>query len=226
MGAALHRPDPPHPGPTGGARHTLGSSPESQEPAGRAGDLPYLSPAETHASDAEPRHTIHVAWWMEARRRAIGLDPALRALFTPALDHVEAGWQHVRPLQQWYDAEREHARESSDDYAQLLHFIDGDLVDLFRELAAGVAALVPGYDGWEAEADPGGVEGELDRFQRYFTLFRYAVESVPAPEALRTIARTAAQGLAGWSTELAVLVAAIEETVVSPLYKAARRAST
>lgn len=205
-------PEPHDVGPAGGARHTLGSSPESQEPAEPA-ELRSLPEAETHPADTEPRHTIHVEGWRDARQRIARLDPPLQALLGPLLDHVEAGWAHVRPLQVWYEAEREHARTASDDYAHLLNFIDGDLVDLFRELAAGVAALVPGYDGWEAEADPGGVEGELDRFVRYFTVFRYAVEAADAPEGLRAEVRAAVQGLAGWSMELAVLL-----TAIAPLY--------
>lgn len=210
-------PEPRDAGPVGGARHTLGSSPECQEPAEPA-KLRSLPDAETPPSDDEPRHTIYVDGWRDARQRIARLDPPLKALLEPLLDHVEAGWAHVRPLQRWYEAEQEHARAASDDHALLLDFIDGDVVDLFRELAAAVAALVPGYAGWEAEADPGGVEGELDRFIRYFTVLRYAVEGMNAPAELRDAVRAAAQGLAGWSTELAVLITAIEESMIAPLH--------
>lgn len=223
MVSAGRFPEPRDAGPAGGARHTLGSSPESQEPAEPA-ELRSLPAAETPPGDDEPRHTIHVDGWRDARQRIACLDPPLQALLGPLLDHVEAGWAHIRPLQRWYEAEQEHARAASDDYALLLDFIDGDLVDLFRELAAAVAALVPGYAGWEAEADPGGVEGELDRFIRYFTVFRYAVEAADAPEGLRAEARAAVQGLAGWSTEFAVLLAAIDKAVIAPLYRHGRTA--
>ena len=216
-------PEPHDEGPVARARHTLGSSPESQEPAEPV-ELRSLPDAVAPPADDEPRYTIHVDGWRDARQRIGRLDPPLKALLEPLLDHVEAGWAHVRPLQRWYEAEQEHARAASDDYALLLDFIDGDLVDLFRELAAAVAALVPGYAGWETEADPGGVEGELDRFVRYFAVFRYAVEAADAPEGLRAAVRAAAQGLAGWSTEFAVLLAAINEAVIAPLYRRGRSA--
>lgn len=223
MVSAGRFPEPRDAGPVGGARHTLGSSPESQEPAEPA-ELRSLPVAETHPADAEPHHTIHVEGWRDARQRIARLDSSLKALLGPLLDHVEAGWAHIRPLQRWYEAEQEHARAASDDYALLLDFIDGDVVDLFRELAAAVAAMVPGYRGWEAEADPGGVEGELDRFVRYFTVFCYAVEAADAPEGLRAEVRAAVQGLEGWSTEFTVLVAAIDKAVIAPLYRRGHRA--
>lgn len=210
-------PDRPSPSSGMGARHTLGSSPETQEPAKRV-VLPALPEANQDAAGREPLHTIHVAWWKDARARALLLEPSIRPMFTRALDHVEAGWEHVGLLQRWYESQREHAWKSSDDYAHLLSFIDGDLVDLFREVASEVAALVPGYAGWEAEADPGSVEGELDRFQRYFTVFRYAADGMNAPGGLRDVVHAAVQGLSGWATELAVLVTAIDEAVIAPLY--------
>jgi hypothetical protein len=204
-----------------GGRHTLGSSPETQEPAGRV-VLPALPEAGGDGAPAEPLRTIHVESWKDARERTLRLDPPVRALFSRLLDQVETGWEPVATLQRLYEEQREHARTVADDYAHLLNFIDGDLVDLFRELAAAVAALVPGYDGWEAEADPGGVEGELDRFERYFVVFRHAVEDIGLPPELRDAVRAAVQGLAGWSTELAVHVAAIDEAVIAPLYHRGR----
>lgn len=194
-----------------GGRHTLGSDPALQEPAAHV-MLPDLPGAPMEV--AEPLHTIHGAAWRDARDRTRLLGPPLQAMCTALLDHVEAGWAHVRRLQRWYEDHREDALERSDDYAHLLRFIDGDLIDLFREVAAGVAALVPGYPDWEAEADPEGVEGELDRFVRYFTVFRHAVETIGAPADLRDDVRAAAQTLGGWHTELAALLAASRETVL------------
>lgn len=206
-----HPDTPPQPGI--GGRHTLGSSPESQEPIERV-VLPPLPP-ESDGSRVD-LEAISGTWWRDARDRVPRLDEASRALFLAILDHVEAGWVHVAPLQAWYEAHRDHARESSDDYAQLLNFIRDDLVDVFRELASEVAALVPGYAGWEAEADPAEVEGDLDTFRRYFTVLRYAVEAMDTPAGSRDVVRAAAQGLAGWCTELAVLVTTVEESVIAP----------
>lgn len=209
MPAFANDPDAPMPSQGSGGRHTLGSSPESQEPVERV-RVPPLPAPDADGARVEPLRTLHMAWWMDARARARRLAPGIRPLFVDVLDHVEAGWAYVAPLQAWYERHQDDARRA-DDYALLLDFIADDVVDLFRELASGVAALVPGYAGWEAEADPVEVDGDLDTFRRYFTVFRHAVEGLPAPAELRDAVRAAAQGLAGWSTELAVLVTAIEE---------------
>ena len=68
---------------------------------------------------------------------------------------MEAGWAHIRELQRWYDENAERAIGSTDDYAQILHFIDGDLVHLYRTIADGVAEVVPGYPEWDATANQG-----------------------------------------------------------------------
>lgn len=199
-------PEQPGPGRSVAGRHVLGSSPESLEPVGRA-SLPSLAPA--HEARDETRHTIHGVEWADARRRIPDLAPASRALFTTTLDHVEAGWEHVRELQRWWEDNREHTLARSGRLADLLHFVEADLVDTFRGLALGVALLVPGYPGWAGTADADGVEGDLDAFCRYFTVFTLAVEQEPQAEPVREAARAAVQGLAGWCTELGILVAGI-----------------
>lgn len=193
-------------------RHVLGSSPESLEPINPA-SLPAL-PSADESRALEPAHTIYVERWRDARRRVVGVaGDAPRALLLSALDYVEAGWVHVRELQRWYDENTDRAIGWHDDYAQILHFIDGDVVDVFRTIADGVAQLVPGYPEWEANADPGSVDGDIDVFRRYLTLFLLAVEHAPDAEPMRDIARAAGSGLAGWCTEMAVLVNAIEAGV-------------
>jgi hypothetical protein len=210
--------DAPIPSQGSGGRHTLGSSPESQEPV----DRPHVPPLPAgHADERrmEPVRTLHLAWWKDARDRARELDPGMRPLFVDVLEHVEAGWAYVAPLQAWYEAHRDDPRDASGDDAQLMDFIADDVADLYREIASGVAALVPGYADWKAEADPAEVDGDLDTFRRYFTVLRYAVEGMNAPAELRDAVRAAAQGLAGWCTELGVLVTAIEEAVIAPLHR-------
>lgn len=195
-------------------RHVLGSSPETLEPVDPA-SLPSLSASEGQ-STAEPERTIYMDWWADARGRVGRGAPVLRPLLNAALDHVESGWLHIRELQRWHDDNRERAHAGRDDYALLLSFIDGDLVDLFRVIAGEVADLVPGYPEYEATADPGSVDGDIDTFRRYFALFTLAVEQAPDAEPLREIARAAAHGLAGWCTEMDALVAAIDAQCVSP----------
>lgn len=187
-------------------RHVLGSSPESLEPM-KPASLPLLSPL--HQPPAEPGHTIYLAEWEKARRRAARLAPARRALFTRTLDHIETGWENVRELQRFWEEHREYALTHSDRYADLLHFIHGDLVDVFRAVAAEVALLVPGYPTWADTADADDVLGETDVFRRYLTVFVLAVEQEPRADPLREVTRAAAKGLAGWCTELGILVASI-----------------
>lgn len=217
MPGSPNNPDAPIPSQGSGGRHTLGSSPESQAPVDRI-SVPPLPAPDANAIRAEPLRTLYVAWWKDARDRARQLDPGIRPLFVDVLEHVEAGWAHVAPLQAWYEAHRDDPRDASGADAHLLDFIADDVVDLFREIASGVAALVPGSAAWEAEADPAEVDGDLDTFRRYFTVLRYAVEGMNAPAELRDAVRAAAQGLAGWGTELAVLTTAIEEAVIAPLH--------
>lgn len=195
-------------------RHVLGSIPESLEPVNPA-SLPSLWASE-EPGVGEPERTIHHDWWRDARRRAQLTDPTLRPLLNAALDHVEAGWLHMREVQRWHEENRERAHGRHDDYALVLHFIDGDLVDLFREIAAEVADLVPGYPGYETTADPGSLDGDIDTFRRYFALFTLAVEQAPGAEPLRGIARAAAAGLTGWCTELDAFVAAIDAECINP----------
>ncbi len=217
MPALPIEPEAPIPAHGSGGRHTLGSSPESQERVDRV-PVPPLPAATADAGRAEPVHTLHMASWKDARDRARRLHPDIRPLFADVLDHVEAGWAHLAPLQAWYEAHRDDPRDAPGDHAHLRDFIGDDVVDLFREIAGGVAALVPGAAHWEEEADPVEVDGDLDAFRRYFMVLRYAVEGMPAPAEVRDTVRTASQGLAGWSTELAVLVTAIEEAVIAPLH--------
>jgi len=199
-------PDEPGPGRSVAGRHVLGSSPESLEPV-RSASLPSLSPVSDPRP--EPGHTIYLPEWFHARWRLQRLPSFKRDLFTRALDHVESGWEHVRELQRHADANREHTLANCDTYSDLLDFIDGDLVDIFRVIAAEVSRLVPGYPEWEERASADEVDGDTDVFRRYFTVFALAVEQEPKAEPLREATRAAKTGLAGWCTEMGILVASI-----------------
>lgn len=163
----------------------------------------------------EPSRTIYGDGWAQARRRVETLAPGTRPVLLAALTHVEAGWEYVRELQRWHDDNRARARDRGA-LALILEFLDGDVVDVYREIAAEVAALVPGYPGWENQADPGAIDGDGDVFHRYFAVFALAVEQAPEAEPVRELVRSATRGLAGWCTELTVLVTAIDTTVLRP----------
>jgi hypothetical protein len=187
-------------------RHTLGSLPETQEPADPAPVL-NLPPPGRLPDDGEPLSTIYGAQWQAARQRVEDMDPMTRRLLGRMMELVEQGWTAALELHRWYENDPARALET-DDYGHLLEFVDADAIDLFRTIAVGVAELVPGKTGWEAEADPEGVEGEIDEFRRYMTVLRLAVQANGVPDAFRAVVLSVAERLAGWGDELAAVVAA------------------
>jgi hypothetical protein len=158
--------------------------------------------------------------WLQARGGANGDQSDARHIFVSLMDHLETGWKHIRPLQLWYEENRETAR-GTDAYWHLMEFIDADLVDVFRGLVALAYALVPGYPEWLETADPGDVDGEADTFHRYLVMAGAAAEHDSVPDGLRHLARAAAHALADWTTDLLVLVDAIDRQVLTPMMRAA-----
>lgn len=189
-------------------RHTLGSLPESQEPLDPmvAPALPAIPPLENLTDGAEPLYTIYSAEWYAARERAHAAGGGQRRMLVGLLDTVETGWWAVRDLQHWYDGNYKRARRM-DGYGHLLGFISGDLVDVYRELAGGVADLVPGWDGWEREADPDGVLGDVDTFARYMAVLNLAAQSVAAPEPFAALVASVAERVAGLRPDVSAVVA-------------------
>jgi hypothetical protein len=188
-------------------RHTLGSLPQSLEPPDSAPVpvVPPIPPLDDLTDGAEPLYTIYRTGWYAARERAHAAGEQRRML-VGLLDAVEAGWLAVRDLQHWFDSNGERARQK-DAYGHLLAFISGDLVDVYRELAAGVADLVPGWDGWEWEADPDGVFGDVDTFERYMALLNLAAQSAEAPEPFTALVASVAERVAGLGSGVSAIVA-------------------
>jgi hypothetical protein len=190
-------------------RHTLGSLPESQEPRDLATvpPLPALPPLENLTDSAEPIYTICGKAWYAARERAHA-EGEQRRILVRLLDVMEAGWLAVRDLQHWFENNQERALQK-DAYGHLLSFVAGDLVDVYRDLAGGVADLVPGWEGWESEADPDGVLADVDTFERYLTILNLAVRAAPAPEAFPALVASVENRVTGLSQEVTVLVSAL-----------------
>ena len=109
------------------------------------------------------------------------------------------------PIQHWYDANYRRARQT-DGYGHLLGFISGDLVDVYRDFAMGVADLVPGWDGWEREADPDGVLGDVDTFARYMAVLNLAAQSVAAPEPFAVLVASVSERVSGLHREVSAIV--------------------
>lgn len=179
-----------------------------------------VSPNPTFFEDDEPRHTIYGATWQNAWTRTRRLDPAVRPLFDALLRHVEAGWVHVRRLQCWYEGHQPDPQASAV-ISELLAFVDGDLVDVYRAVAGESSALVPDAEGWKGEADPHDVEAEAECFRRYLFMFVVTVESVDAPHHLRTMSREIGNALEDWFPRMRALVDAITDQVVRPAERAA-----
>lgn len=188
-------------------RHTLGSLPEFQEPVDPtlAPALPAIPPLGDLADGSEPLYTIYRAGWYAARERAQAAEGEQRQMLVRLLDAVETGWLAVRDLQHWYDANYKRAR-LTDGYGHLLGFISGDLVDVYREVAGGVADLVPGWDGWEREADPDGVLGDVDTFARYMAVLNLAAQSVAAPEPFAAMVASVSERVSGLQREVSAIV--------------------
>lgn len=168
---------------------------------------PAFPPLDNVADGAEPAHTIYVLVWYEARRRLPAVSVEARVPLANLLDLCETAWHALRDLQHWAEANEARSNEA-DAYGCLLSFVDADLVDLFRDLAGGVADLVPGWEGWELEADPEGVAADTDAFMRYLALLHHAAQSAPVPEPFAVLVASVAERLTGWGAQVKALVAA------------------
>ncbi|HEX6372026.1 MAG TPA: hypothetical protein VF006_24085 [Longimicrobium sp.] len=164
---------------------------------------------------SEPRATLYSQKWREARGRVHAIEPAARPLFISILDHMEHGWHAFRPLREWYERNSEHAGTAHGDYLHLLDFVDGELSDVFLLIGVGVADLVPGWDGWAAEADPADLDGWTELFSRYLAVFRLACVGGDVPEPFRALGVSVVEVLESsrWTDELSALLAAVGELV-------------
>lgn len=90
-----------------------------------------------------------------------------------------------------------------------MSFVDGDLVDVFREAAGGAADLVPGWPGWTTEADPDGLIGDVDTFVRYLALLHLAVQAAPVPEPFAVLVASVAERFTGWGEEVSALATTV-----------------
>lgn len=162
----------------------------------------------------EPRASLHSIKWRAARLRVGALD-VTRPLFAAMLDHVENGWEVLRPLQHWCEENEPLARDGQDDYAHLLSFMNGELADVFLLIGAGVADLVPGWENWIEEADPMDLDGWTETFGRYLVVFRMACAGADVPASFRAMALDAAAVLerGRWSQRMAALLAEVGEWI-------------
>lgn len=167
----------------------------------------------------EPEHTIFRPGWHDATARLGALEPRQRDLFSQLLAHIESGWRiGVRDLQLIFERSRGEASPAVGPAADVLSFIDADVVDLYRAVAADAADLVPGRPDWPEEADPGNLDGDATQFVRYLSVLRSAAQS-PALQQSDTgpAIERACSALVGWHSELSRLLRPIDEEVIRPI---------
>lgn len=158
-------------------------------------------------TQGEPLHTIYQAEWCRARARLERVGP-MRPALAELMDHVEAAWRQLRPMQVLYETDPGRARQT-DFHGQLLNFIDGDLVDVFRSVASETAALVPGWAGWrEAVESLDDLDGDATLFARYADVLIMAVHHPDVPTHLRTAAARFGPVMLGWYAQFTALLAA------------------
>jgi hypothetical protein len=161
----------------------------------------------------EPKATLYTPKWNEAQQRVQQVDPATRAVFVTLLDHIERGWEVLRPLQVWFE---QHAPDAAadDDHARLLTFCEGSVTDVFLQVSRGVADLVPGTPGWREEADPSDVDGWAEAFGQGLNVLRLACAGATVPKHFRGMVASAAEHMdGGWCRLLAALLSAVGELI-------------
>lgn len=149
--------------------------------------------------------SFHAAGWEQARRRLDSLPPPLRASATAcgealgrALPLVEALAAAVAP------AARVHSPASAAPDGVLAHFVDGEVVDLFRRLADG---WVDGVLDLRMRA-PDDLEGDLSLLRRFLAIVVLAAGARGVSPAMREAVLPAAEALLRWCDEAAPVVEA------------------
>lgn len=195
---------PPQRGPAGSGRHTLGCDPDAADPHVQR---PLAHPPSARQPAPEP--LTRPVWWLAAQQRALDLGASEegRKLVGRLVSHVETAWPWIGELEALCQGRRDRM-DSDDEQAQLLRFLESDVVDLFRSLAEDAANMVPGPDGWQQEPDPDGLQGEGDRFNRYLVVLTLAAADPVVSEDVRSVIRRIGRDLADWYPEFSVIAGA------------------
>lgn len=147
----------------------------------------------------------HPVWWRSASERAQGIEGEFGRVLRQLLAHVDLAWQPVATL---HIASEAIAKGKAVDarVTKLVAFVLRDFVGAFRRCAFAASVLVPG-----TTAPTNGVPlmdeaaDAADSFDRYLNVLQLAAADPAIPEALAETIRTAADALADWPPEFAVL---------------------
>lgn len=142
----------------------------------------------------QPKGMFPLAW-SEPRARLLESDAPVE--YRSLIRVLDLGAEHLGRLQAHYD--RATAEAASE--APLLEFIDEDLSDLFRCIAAGAANLLPGEFQLEM-ADPPEVEADVKLLLRYFEVAVLAAEHPSVSDQLRSTFRETAIAMGFWGEQM------------------------
>lgn len=182
----------------GAGRHTLGSDHDSPRPP-----VPAQSADTAAQMVAAHRESItHPVWWRSACERARGIEGEFGRVLRQLLEHVELAWQPLATLQIAGEAIAE-GRAVDERVTKLAAFVLRDFVAAFRRCAFAASLLVPGTAAPTQSVSP--MDEAAESFDRYLNLLRLAAINDAIPEALAETIRTAADALADWAPEFAVL---------------------
>jgi hypothetical protein len=146
--------------------------------------------------------------WLEARSRMLGADAPVE--YRSLAGVLEQGGEQLGKLQALYQAESAAASP----VPPLLVFVDDDLSDLFRCIAAGAANLLPPEDEVE-NVDPLEVEADVRLLERYLAVAVLAAEHPSVPDRVRSTFRGAADALDSWGEQMTAAVRTIAEMHLS-----------
>lgn len=182
----------------GAGRHTLGSDHDSPKPP--APGQPADSAAQMATAHREA--ITHPVWWRSACERVRDVEGDAGNVLWRLVEHVELGWQPVATIQIASEAIAD-GRAVDERVAKLVAFVMRDFVEAFRQCAFRASVLVPG-----TVAPRNGVplmDEAAEAFDRYLNVLHLAAANPTIPKQLTETIRTAAEALADWSAEFAVL---------------------
>ena len=165
-------------------------------------------------TDAEPRYTLYTKDWVDARTRiSLLVSERQRRTFSVLLDHMEAGWAIIRPLQQAADRIADGKVFSWTTAAEVAAFVEGDPTDLFRAVAQSCCAALPGADSRIGHFSAEDIPSESEQAVRYLRLLRLASAHPEFPLEMAELIGDACAALQRWVDELPSVLDPVDELV-------------
>lgn len=164
--------------------------------------------------EAEPKYTLYTEDWEDARKRiSLLVSERQRRTFSALLDHMEAGWAIIRPLQLAADRIAEGKDFSWTAAEEVAAFMEGDPTDLFRAVAQGCCAAVPGADACIGSFFAEDVQCDSEQIVRYVRLLRLASAHPEFPPELAELIDDACLTLQQWLDDLPPVLDPVDELV-------------